>query len=527
MTTPTMRTRLLASSMISGAALAAVSVTGASAQAVEAAPAASTSVQELVVTGSRIPQKNLTSVSPVTTINNQTVKLQGTTNVEDLINNLPQAFADFGQFESNGASGTATIDLRGLGDIRTLVLVDGKRLQPGDPSVAVADINMIPPALIDRVEVLTGGASAVYGSDAVAGVVNFIMKHNYEGLQLDSEFSIGEHNNNDQQVRRDNAAGAGIFPVLNLPTGAKWAGTRWTATVTGGANTPDDKGNVEFYMSYTHIDAVLESAYDWSTCGTLSTSSGGQFCAGSSNDAPGRLDPKGLIVGGVTLAAPNPHSFTILPGAAGAGGHLPRRSAGDDFNFAPLNYIQRPDIRWNAGEFSHYEVAPWLDIYSSFMFLDDHTPAQVAPSGSFVGDRLFTLPCNDPLLTSAEANTLCGADAGSATAQATFDLGKRNVEGGNRISDIEHMDMRYLIGAKGDIGQGWSYDVSAQYGRTVLRDIEEGYLLYSKEINALNVEPNPAVGGVAGVPPARRFAPSRSAAPIRAACRGTFGLLVV
>ena len=170
-----------------------------------------------MVTGSRIPSKNLTSVSPVTTVSNLDVKLQGTTNVEDLINNLPQAFADFGQFESNGASGTATVDLRGLGNTRTLVLVDGKRLQPGDPLLPVADINMIPPALIDHVDVLTGGASAVYGSDAVAGVVNFIMKHNYEGLQVDGEFSIGMHDNNNKQIRQDNANGAELSPTSTCP----------------------------------------------------------------------------------------------------------------------------------------------------------------------------------------------------------------------------------------------------------------------------------------------------------------------
>ena len=256
-----MRTRLLASSMISGAALAAITTTEAQAQAAPPAAApATTSVQELVVTGSRIPSKNLTSVSPVTTINSQDVKLQGTTNTEDLINHLPQAFADFGQYESNGATGTATIDLRGIGNKRTLVLIDGKRQQPGDPGVPVADINFIPPSLIDRVEVLTGGASAVYGSDAVAGVVNFIMKHNYQGLQIDSEFSIGEHSNNNAQILRAAAklAASFGFPLLNLPSGSVWTGQRETVTITGGSNTPDGKGNVEFYMGYTHIDAVLE-----------------------------------------------------------------------------------------------------------------------------------------------------------------------------------------------------------------------------------------------------------------------------
>jgi outer membrane receptor protein involved in Fe transport len=488
-----MRTRLLASSMISGAALAAASVTGAQAQAVEstAAPAPATAVQELVVTGSRIPQKNLTSVSPITTVNNQSIKLQGTTNVEDLINNLPQAFADFGQFESNGSTGTATVDLRGLGSSRTLVLVDGKRVPPGDPGAPVADLNFIPPALIDRVEVLTGGASAVYGSDAVAGVVNFIMKHNYEGLQVDAEFSIGEHENNDQQVRRASAFGNESFgfPALNFPSGAAWAGARHTVSITGGANTPDDKGNVEFYMTYTSIDPVLESKYDWSTCGlaTNNTNTKQQYCSGSTTDATGRLLAIGLNGG----PSPNPGNWDIL--LPPVNGLMAPFSIGQAYNFAPLNYIQRPDIRWNAGEFSHYEIAPWLDLYSSFMFMDDHTVAQIAPSGSFFGST-YTIPCNDPLLSAAQANTICGEDAGAAGSSAEVSIGRRNIEGGPRISDIEHMDYRFIFGAKGDLGSGWSYDMSAQYGRTELTDVTSGYFLTSKIANALDVVPGP--GGV-------------------------------
>ena len=505
MTTTTMRTRLLASSMISGAAIAAVSVTGAQAQ--QAAPApASTSVQELVVTGSRIPSKNLTSVSPVTTVNNQTVKLQGTTNVEDLINNLPQAFADFGQFESNGSSGTATIDLRGLGSKRTLILVDGKRLQPGDPTVPVPDINMIPPALIDRVEVLTGGASAVYGSDAVSGVVNFIMKHNYEGLQIDGEFSIGMHENNDQQVRSAVAEELPLFGTaspLILPSGTAWAGERWTATITGGANTPDGKGNVEFYLGYTDIQPVLEGKYDWSTCG-LSTNTSNthqQYCGGSVT-AAGAGGGLLTVLSGPNTVPPSPSYFGLgyaitgptAPCTGSAGTCLSQFTAANTYNFAPLNYIQRPDIRYTAGEFSHYEVAPWLDLYSSFMFMDDHTVAQIAGSGSFYGDNVYTIPCNDPLLNAAQANTLCGPEAGVAGDTASALIGRRDVEGTGRTSDLTHMDYRIVFGAKGDLGSGWSYDISMQYGRSVLTDIEGGYFLNSKLANALDVVPNPAGG---------------------------------
>jgi outer membrane receptor protein involved in Fe transport len=477
--------------MISGAALAAVSVTGAQAQtAPAAAPAATTSVGELVITGSRIPQRNLTSVSPITTVNNQEIKLQGTTNVEDLINNLPQAFADFGTFETNGSSGTSTIDLRGLGNTRTLVLVDGKRLQPGDPNVPVADINMIPPALIDRVEVLTGGASAVYGSDAVAGVVNFIMKHNFQGLQIDTEVSIGEHNNDSNQAKAANAFGQTFgLPDFNLPHGAVWAGLRNTVTITGGANTPDDKGNVEFYLGYTHLNAVNQATYDWSKCSlTTSTSTTtNQYCLGSSNDATGRL----INLSGLPGSGTSGSGYDIL--LSQTGDAMVPFNRNQDFNFAPFQFLQRVDNRYTAGEFSHYEYAPWLDLYSSFMFMDDRTTAQLGPSAAFLGTT-FNIPCNDPLLSMAQRNTICGEFAGEAGTQAQVLIGRRNVEGGPRISETTHDDYRIVFGAKGDLGSGWNYDVSAQFGRSVLSDTNTNQMLTSHLINALDVIPDPVTG---------------------------------
>jgi outer membrane receptor protein involved in Fe transport len=477
--------------MISGAALAAVSVTGVQAQtAPAAAPAASTSVGELVITGSRIPQRNLTSVSPITTVNNQEIKLQGTTNVEDLINNLPQAFADFGTFETNGSSGTSTIDLRGLGNTRTLVLVDGKRLQPGDPNVPVADINMIPPALIDRVEVLTGGASAVYGSDAVAGVVNFIMKHNFQGLQIDAEVSIGEHNNDSAQARADNVTSMNVFglPDVNLPKGAVWAGLRNTVTITGGANTPDDKGNVEFYLGFTHLNAVNQGTYDWSKCSLATNSSNNaqQYCLGSSNDATGRLLLESALPGSGGGAGAGDYDIALPP----VGGNMAPFNPGQDFNFAPFQYLQRVDNRYTAGEFSHYEYAPWLDVYSSFMFMDDRTTAQLGPSAAFLGNT-FNIPCNDPLLSAAQANSLCGEFAGEPGQNAQVLIGRRNIEGGGRDSETTHDDYRIVFGAKGDLGSGWSYDVSAQFGRSVLTDLNTNQMLVSHLANALDVIPGP------------------------------------
>ena len=125
--------------------------------------------EAIVVTGSRLASPNLESASPVTVVSAEDIKNTGTTRVEDLVNSLPQVFAGQGANYSNGASGTATLDLRGLGSARTLVLVNGRRVVPGDPGSSAADINIIPGAMVKRIDVLTGGASSVYGADAVSG----------------------------------------------------------------------------------------------------------------------------------------------------------------------------------------------------------------------------------------------------------------------------------------------------------------------------------------------------------------------
>src|SRR6187431_2225332 len=152
-------------------------------------------VEEVVVTGSRIKMANLEGTSPVTQVTSADIATQGVTRVEDLINQLPQAFAAQNATVANGATGTATVNLRGVGSARTLVLVDGRRMPYGGVTNSAADLNQIPTAMVERVEVLTGGASAAYGSDAIGGVVNFIMKKDFEGIQFDGQYSLYQHNN--------------------------------------------------------------------------------------------------------------------------------------------------------------------------------------------------------------------------------------------------------------------------------------------------------------------------------------------
>jgi iron complex outermembrane recepter protein len=177
--------------------------------------AAAAPITEVIVTGSRIVEPGLQSISPVTSVSQLDIKAQGSTRIEDLLNNLPEVMADQGSMASNGASGTATVNLRGLGPQRTLVLINGRRLMPGDPSntpaFAAQDLNNIPAALVERVDILTGGASAVYGADATAGVVNFVMNDHFQGFRIDANADMNNHQQHDAYNLAP-AAGDGSAP---------------------------------------------------------------------------------------------------------------------------------------------------------------------------------------------------------------------------------------------------------------------------------------------------------------------------
>src|SRR5678809_474024 len=249
-------------------------VTSAAAAAAGPAFAADQTIQEVVVTGSRIAQPNLETTSPVTQVTAADIAVQGVTRVEDLVNQLPQAFAAQNASVSNGATGTATVNLRGLGAARTLVLIDGRRMPAGGVTAGsyAADLNQIPTAMVERVEVLTGGASAVYGSDAVAGVVNFIMKQELEGIQIDGQYAMYQHNNSFSgpgavQLRDTIAARHATNPSqFNLPDDNVTDGNGVQGTITMGVSTEDGRGNITAYLSYRDSQPVLQRGRDFSAC---------------------------------------------------------------------------------------------------------------------------------------------------------------------------------------------------------------------------------------------------------------------
>ena len=173
------------------------------------APEQPVAMQEITVTGSRIPVPgNISATSPTQVVSSQEIELEGHPDITEVINALPQnainAAVDFGNHSNPlaAAGGIATADLRGLGPQRTLVLVDGRRLGVGDSSTAnpnpAPDLDQIPTALVERVDVVTGGASATYGSDAMAGVVNFIMKKNFEGIEIGGQYLTYQHDQHNE-----------------------------------------------------------------------------------------------------------------------------------------------------------------------------------------------------------------------------------------------------------------------------------------------------------------------------------------
>ncbi len=432
----------------------------------QAAAKAEEKVDRIEVTGSRIPSANLESTSPITTIDAAAIKADGVRSVENLLNNLPQVFAAQGATISNGATGTATVNLRGLGATRTLVLVNGRRLPAGSPRTYAADLNQIPAPLIKRVEILTGGAGAVYGSDAVSGVVNFIMNDKFEGVQFEANTSFYNHKQDDNSgvAAMIRARGITNTDQFKIPGNISSDGKINDFNLLMGSNFANGKGNATVFFNYKKEDALLQSERDFSACSigtatssTPNTINGVAFgpgfrCGGSSTSFPGRF----IVDAGnrtVANAAGNTRAFV---------------AANDQYNFGPLNYFQRPSERYGFNAFANYEFDAGK-LYTEFSFHDDKTVAQIAPSGFFGFDAsgANAIRCDNPLLSADWRRDLgCVGTAGTADAL----IFRRNTEGGGRQDDIRHNSYRMVVGFKGEFAKVWNYDVFAQDSKVVYQE---------------------------------------------------------
>jgi iron complex outermembrane receptor protein len=501
---------------------AAIAVTAIPAHAQQPAPALAATaepLQEIIVTGSRIASPNAVSTSPIQVISSQSIQISGKTDITDIINQLPQNFTnDLGQDLGNGtpgltaAGGVSTADLRGLGPSRTLVLIDGRRLGVGSPNTAIAepapDLDQIPAGLVERVEVVTGGASATYGSDAIAGVVNFIMKKNFEGFQIDGQMGMNYHDNNNAFVQglvRD----FGDTP----PTGTAKDGRNRSFDMLMGTNFADGKGNITAYLSYRHADPVESNQRDYGACqlfpiGDANNNVHGITCGGSSNS--NWFEP---------TAGPNSGNAYSVSGH----GFVPNGSVATTppavYNSQGFISMTREDDRYNAAFMAHQEIDPAFQPYAEFFFMDDKSHNQTAPAALFkdsnpldpTGAGDYFVNCSNPFLSAQERGILCTpaqvaadtASPGSATVKVR--IGRRNIEGGDRFTDYEHTNYRAVVGSKGDFAGAWSYDVYGQYFYTKFTDSNQKYLSYAGIGNALLVtgtaaKPTCISGGLGCVP---------------------------
>lgn len=482
------------------AAAAASAVVPAHAQTAPAA-ANDTALQEVVVTGSRLAiSPNDVSISPITSLDSLDIAKSGLVRTEDLLNNLPSVVAEQSGGTSISSNGTATVSLRGLGSQRTMVLVNGTRLAPGAGLSAAGnntssspDINQIPADLIERVDVLTGGASAVYGADAVAGVVNFVLNTHFEGVRIDSNYGFGRYNN-DHQDLLNNLIAKGD-PV---PPSVTDAGFNKDISFLAGSNFADGKGNATVYATYLRTSPAVGYQYDYAGC-SLNTPSvlpgpGGLSCGGSGTPATGRFAVYGSTVAGGAVKPVTPASSYAIDPTTGA--FRPYSNATDSYNYGGLSFLQRAAERYTAGSFLNYDINDHTNVYSDFMYARNSSEANYGPSGLF-SYTAATISCANPLLSAQELSILC-APATIAANQLAFPqnagtnninlyVGRRAVENGPREDNYLSNSFRETLGVKGKWLEGLSYDLYGQIGINTMHDSEANFINSTSGTNALNV----------------------------------------
>src|SRR6266850_1803907 len=343
---------------------AAVALPSMSALAQQAPAVSAEPLQGIIVTGSRIAAPNEVSTSPIQVLSSKYIETTGKTDISDLILQLPQIMnnslgQDLGNTTSGltTAGGIATADLRGLGPNRTLVLVDGRRLGQGSPYTFIQspapDLDQIPGGLVERIEVVTGGASAVYGSDAIAGVINFIMKKNFEGIQIDSQWGVDQHSNHNDYMQ--NIATQDGFPTN---TSSVHDGQSKMFSLLMGTNVADGKGNITAYLEYRHANPIYAPARDFAACELVNNS-----------------DDAGNVLPNICIGTRNSNHFGVGDNVYSVVGNqlLPYPQAGSSpppqFNSNQFITLSREDQRYNAGFMAHITINEHVRPYMDFGFM--------------------------------------------------------------------------------------------------------------------------------------------------------------
>ena len=408
-------------------------------------------IEKIQVTGSRIKRSDMESASPITLISADDIQAMGATSIDSVLQKMTAtggAMTNPGI--NNGSGGNARIDLRGLGAQRTLVLVNGRRMiNSGTGAASTVDLNTIPVSMIKQVEVLKDGASAVYGSDAVAGVVNIILKDDFEGLELNANTAItGEGDASENSI--------------DFTVGSSF-----------------DKGNIVIGMQYTDRGKASQADRDFSKC-PIDEGADGLFCTGSSYNEGGHIW-NGNGEKGTTVNAKGEDTQVSLiddSGVTGRGGDYHRYTNDDSYNYSPTSYLYTPMERLNLTGIATYELSDDTSLFTEFTYTKRWSEQQMAPQPVWF-DFEYTQAMGDSMLNQSydQRVDLDGdgyldkdADGNYVTQEMNYKYGDK-ISYGRRMSDTgeryfeQSVDtVRAVIGAEGLIGD-YAWDVSANFGR--------------------------------------------------------------
>jgi len=421
-------------------------VTGARAQTAPAAAPAAATTESIVVTGSRIKRTNATSDAPVSIISAEDIKHSGAQTIEDVLQRIP-SIGTGGLYSTtnNGGEGASCTDLRNLGVNRTLVLVNGKRfVQTGSQVSSCVDLNNIPLALVDHIDVLKDGASTIYGADAVAGVINVILKKNFTGT------------------------------LVNVTGGMAGQGDRKTGTidVTTGANF--DKGNFTLSGGYNSIGEIAQADRSWANPVRTDNVRLHRTYVRTGSGIPlgGRIfDGPNTDCGSTDTAfySNNCQGYNTL--ALGNGATKDFSNKTDRFNWGDRTWLAGAQVKYNFDGSVNYEITDDMQFYANGYYNHNHTEQQLAPdpvtnsASGGQGTPDLLVPAGNPFLT----------QLGITEDVALY---KRLNEFGNRHYSQDTNTFQGTGGLKGSLRDGWDYDVFFNYGSSEKTETETNVVNY-------------------------------------------------
>lgn len=435
------------------------------------------------VTGTRMTAPGFNSNSPISSVTAEEIRSTQPVAVEEFFKSLPAAVPAIGPATNNGTTGAATIDLRGLGTNRTLVLVNGRRLVPFSLD-GIVDTNSIPMALLSRVDILTGGASVVYGADAVAGVANFNLRRNFTGVDVTTSYGM---------------------------TGDQHDARRRRTDVTMGASLDGGRGNVVLSIGKTKSDPLTQGEREY---GVTSLNSVTGAPTGSATTVPAAFSTNAGTAGNANVLS---GAWQIDP----ASGRLVQPV--QLYNTNPPNYYVTGLDRTQATALGNYRINEHAEAYAEVFATNSEVASALASTGTF--GATFNVPIGNPYIPQAAREQICarrGIPAANCVAGnntiVPLTVNRRFTELGPRYNDFDNKTLQYTIGLKGEIAWDWTYDAYWTRGTSDQSQTRRNWGSLAKVTQALNALSTAAcVNPANGCVPLNVFGAEGSITPEQAA----------